>query len=74
MRVCGNVQALCQERQVPLIKIPEGKTLGEWCGLCKVDSEGKPRKVLRCSSAVITDFGEDTPALGVVLKYVQAKQ
>ncbi|CBK21201.2 uncharacterized protein [Blastocystis hominis] len=68
------IEALCQERQVPLIKIPEGKTLGEWCGLCKIDSEGKPRKVLRCSSAVITDFGEDTPALGVVLKYVQAKQ
>lgn len=28
------VIALCSEHNIPLIKIPDGKQLGEWAGLC----------------------------------------
>lgn len=29
------VIALCSEHKIPLIKVPDGKQLGEWAGLCK---------------------------------------
>lgn len=29
------VIALCGEHGIPLIKVPEGKMLGEWAGLCE---------------------------------------
>lgn len=28
------VIALCSEHEIPLIKVPDGKVLGEWVGLC----------------------------------------
>jgi small subunit ribosomal protein S12e len=28
------VIALCNEHKIPLIKVPDGKQLGEWAGLC----------------------------------------
>ena len=30
------VVALCSEHKIPLIKVPDGKQLGEWAGLCKL--------------------------------------
>merc|ERR1712224_764381 len=30
----------CQEHKIPLIKVPDGKQLGEWAGLCVLDREG----------------------------------
>jgi small subunit ribosomal protein S12e len=65
------VQALCEENGVDLIMVDSGKELGEWCGLVKYDAEGSARKAVRTSCAVITDFGEETPALNVVLNYVR---
>lgn len=29
------VVALCGEHNIPLIKVPDGKMLGEWAGLCE---------------------------------------
>ena len=38
------VVALCSEHKIPLIKVPDGKQLGEWAGLCELyfeDSRGR---------------------------------
>ena len=63
------VEALCTEHNIMLMKVSmthtstciiiiNGKVddntkLGEWVGLCKIDKEGKPRKVVKCSCVVI---------------------
>ncbi|KAL6223746.1 hypothetical protein ACLB2K_002604 [Fragaria x ananassa] len=66
------VKSLCAEHNVNLMTIPSAKTLGEWSGLCKIDSEGKARKVVGCSCVVVKDFGEDTEGLHVVQEYVKS--
>ncbi len=43
------VEALAQEHSINIIKGIEGKQLGEWVGLAKLDKEGKARKVRCCS-------------------------
>ena len=47
------VKALCAEKGVPLIEVPQAIQLGEWAGLCKLDKEMKPRKVVSTSVAVM---------------------
>ena len=51
------VEALCAARQLTIIRVPTGKQLGEWCGLCKIDRTGEARKVVRCSCAVVCSLG-----------------
>ncbi|GMN49902.1 hypothetical protein TIFTF001_019066 [Ficus carica] len=67
------VKALCADHNVNMITVPSAKTLGEWAGLCKIDSEGKARKVVGCSCVVVKDFGEDHEALHVVQQHVKAQ-
>ena len=45
---------LLQEHGIPLIKVDSNMKLGEWAGLCKIDQEGKARKVVKCSAAVVS--------------------
>ena len=45
-----------QEHGIPLIKVDSNMKLGEWAGLCKIDQEGKARKVVKCSAAVVSDY------------------
>merc|ERR1719263_1259452 len=52
------IEALCAEQGVDLMKVSDGKQLGEWAGLAKLDKEGNARKVVGCSSVVVTNFGE----------------
>lgn len=56
------VEALCKEQECPLVKVDDKKVLGEMAGLCKIDKDGKARKVVQCSCVVVQDFGKDTPA------------
>ncbi|XP_055376959.1 40S ribosomal protein S12 [Condylostylus longicornis] len=65
------ITALCNEHRIPLIRVDSHKKLGEWSGLCKIDKEGKPRKVCGCSVVVIKDYGEETPALDVVKEHLR---
>eukprot|EP00966_Prymnesium_polylepis_P148597 3432710-Prymnesium_polylepis.1 len=51
------VEALCAEHGAPLMKVSDGKQLGEWAGLAKVDKEGNARKVVGCSCVVVKSFG-----------------
>jgi len=68
------VEALCKEHNINLIKVPDSKQLGEWVGLCKLDKEAKPRKVVGCSCVVVKDYGEESEALNVVLEYFTKSQ
>ena len=65
------VKALCKETEVPLIEVPNAKKLGQWAGLCKIDKEGEPRKVVGASCVAITDFGEESPARSFLLQHIQ---
>ncbi|CAG8597942.1 8477_t:CDS:10 [Ambispora gerdemannii] len=67
------VEALCSEHNISLIKISDAKKLGEWAGLCKIDREGNPRKVVACSCVVVKDFGEDSEARNVLLDYFKQR-
>ena len=67
------VEALAQEHSIPIIKVPDGKQLGEWVGLCKLDREGQPKKVVKCSCAVVKDYGESSEAKTFLQDYI-AKQ
>uniref|UniRef100_A0ACD5X9G2 Uncharacterized protein n=1 Tax=Avena sativa TaxID=4498 RepID=A0ACD5X9G2_AVESA len=66
------VKALCAEHNVHLVTVPSAKTLGEWAGLCKIDSEGKARKVVGCSCVVVKDYGEESEGLNIVQEYVKS--
>ncbi|XP_044479615.1 40S ribosomal protein S12-like [Mangifera indica] len=66
------VKALCADHNVSLLTVPSAKTLGEWAGLCKIDSEGKARKVVGCSCVVVKDFGEESDGLNVVQQHVKS--
>ncbi|CEH12390.1 40s ribosomal protein s12 [Ceraceosorus bombacis] len=51
------IEALCTEHKIDLLKVSDPKTLGTWAGLCKIDREGNPRKVVGCSCVVVHKVG-----------------
>merc|ERR1719316_2344566 len=64
------VQALCLEKSVALIDVPDTKSLGEWAGLCKIDKDGLPRKVVGASCVAVTDFGEEGQAYDFMMNHL----
>ena len=68
------VQALCQEHQIPLLTVPDNMQLGKYAGLCKLDAEGNERKVVRCSSVVVRDWGKEGPALDFLKDHIKQQR
>ena len=68
------IEALCNKYDINLLKVSDPKTLGTWAGLCKIDREGNPRKVVGCSCVVVRDFGEDSEGLNVLLEYFKSQR
>ena len=63
------IEALCAEHKINLIKVGDAKVLGTWAGLCKIDREGNPRKIVGCSCVVVKDYGVESEGLHVLLDY-----
>jgi len=68
------VTALCMEHNIPLIKVDSNMKLGEWAGLCKIDQDGAARKVVKCSCAVVSNWGNQTPAHDVLQEYLKSQK
>ncbi|EJW82184.1 40S ribosomal protein S12 [Wuchereria bancrofti] len=68
------VEALCNEHQIPLVRIKDKKQLGEWIALCKYDKEGKARKVVGCSCVVVRDYGQDDAARAFLQEYFDSQK
>lgn len=65
------IKALCAEGEVHVVMIEAGKELGAMCGLAKLEDDGSVKKAVRTSCCVVTDFGEETRALSVLLDFLQ---
>eukprot|EP00756_Hemistasia_phaeocysticola_P024984 Hpha_TRINITY_DN15982_c1_g5::TRINITY_DN15982_c1_g5_i2::g.75466::m.75466/K02951/RP-S12e, RPS12; small subunit ribosomal protein S12e len=61
------IEALCNEHGINLIKVPEKKKLGEWVGLAKYDRSSNVKKVIGASCVAVTDYGEKSKALDMIL-------
>merc|ERR1711955_160793 len=68
------IEALCGEHSIDLLKVEDNKKLGEWAGLCKIDTEGQARKVVGCSCVVVKAWGKETQAHDVVKEYFASKR
>merc|ERR1719439_580618 len=64
------VQGLCLEKNVPLIDVPDSKSLGEWAGLCRSDQDGHPRKVVGASCVCVTEYGEEGAGYEYMTNYL----
>jgi small subunit ribosomal protein S12e len=65
------VNALCKQNNIDIVTVKERSKLAEWAGLAKFDAEGNVKKVHKCSSVSIRDFGERTKALDMLLSQLQ---
>ena len=63
------IEALCAEHKINLIKVGDAKILGSWAGLCKIDREGNPRKIVGCTCVVVKEYGVESEGLHVLLDY-----
>lgn len=67
------VKGLCLEHNVQVVEVEDNKQLGEWAGLCKIDAEGNPKKVVGATCVVITEYGkEEGPAYEFLTSYLSS--
>lgn len=55
------------------IAVETNMKLGELAALCKLDADGNPTKVVKCSSACIIDYGEETEARKVLKGMIKSQ-
>ena len=67
------VEALCQEHRIKLLKVNDKEELAKWVGLGKIEKDGKPSQVVKCSCVVIKEIGVDTEAWAAVQEYINSK-
>ena len=69
------VEALCAEHGVHLIRVADGKQLGEWSGLCSYDKEGTAVKVVGASVVVVHQSiaSESDPAVSWLIDYAKSQ-
>ena len=65
------ISALCKEHSIPLLKVDDGKMLGEWVGLCKFNADGKAVKVVGASVVVVKSWGVETPARQYIMDHIK---
>jgi len=66
------ITALCKEHSIRLIKVEDGKVLGEWSGLCKYNADGKAVRVVGASCVVVRSWGEETEARQYILEHIKS--
>ena len=67
------IEALCAEHKINLIKVGDAKVLGTWAGLCKIDREGNPRKIVGCSCVVVKEYGAESEGRHVLDDYFKSR-
>jgi len=68
------VRALCYSHEIPIIEVEDKAVLGEMVGQCKYDKEGKARKVVGCSCAVVKNYGRDDDAQQQLEEYFKKQK
>jgi small subunit ribosomal protein S12e len=68
------IKALCSEHEVPLVEVDDRAQLGEWAGLCKIDTNGTARNVAKTSSVVVTEVEVDTNAYKVLSNFINSQR
>ena len=65
------VEALCAEHKTYLLRVPDGKKLGELAGLCSYDKEGAAHKVVGASCVVVHQslVNEGDPAVNWLINH-----
>ena len=66
------VRALCHDHDIPTVEIEDKAELGRMVGQCKYDKDGKARKIVGCSVAVVKDYGRDEEAKAEFLPFLKA--
>lgn len=66
------VRGLCKEHKIPIIEVGKRTDLGIMVGTFRWDEkEGKHRKVVGCSCAVVKDYGRDDEAKRALTEFIK---
>jgi|LakWasMet44_HOW7_FD_contig_123_3435_length_490_multi_13_in_0_out_0_1 small subunit ribosomal protein S12e len=68
------IESLCKVNGIALISGFTKHEIGELAGLAKRDADGNVRKNVKCSCAVVTNYGDDsTPAASFIKNHIAKK-